>query len=118
MKNNIAVIITVVIALGLASCKSKMSEKMKEDFSQVKTDWSLFASDLTSFGDTLKYNREKITSENRKLLKKIGKSTDEKFATFKSNSVNNETTLNNLWKSYDDFQKSFADSTTAFNADR
>ena len=116
MKNNIAVIIALAIVMGLSSCKSKMSEKMKEEFNQVKTDWSIFTSDLTSYGDTLKRNKENITNDDRKILKKIGKSKDEKFATFKSNCVNNETTLNNLWKSFDDFQKSFADSTTAFNA--
>jgi len=104
-----------MIAMGLTSCKSKMSEKMKEDFNQVKSDWSLFSSDLASFGDTLKFNRDRISKADNKIMKKIGKSKDEKFNTFKSNSTTNETALNNLWNSYNTFQKSFADSTTAFN---
>ncbi len=116
MKNNTLVMVALILALGLTSCKSKMSEKMKEEFNQVKNDWALFSSDLTSFGDSVKFNKERIMKADAKIMKKIGKSKDEKFNTFKSNSTTNETNLANVWKSYDDFQKSFADSTTAFNA--
>jgi len=115
MKNRIIVALVVLTSLGLFSCKSKMSQKMKEDFSQLKTDWGLLSSDLTTFGDTLKANKEKMAAGYKKINKKINKSNQDKMKDIKASSDANTTALANTYKDYDAFQKSFADSTTAFN---
>ncbi len=115
MKNLKSSIAILFITLALVSCKSKMSEKMKEEFSQVKNDWGLFASDLASFGDTLKVNKDKLIAADKKILKKINKANQDKMETFKTNSANYETTMTNTWNDFNAFQKSFTDSTTAFN---
>ncbi len=115
MKKEKLGIAVLLIAIAFASCKSKMSEKMKEDFNQTKNDWSLFSSDLASFGDTLKVKKDFLLAANKKITKKINKANQDKMATFKTNSVTNETTINNMWNDFNGYQKSFADSTTAFN---
>lgn len=115
MKNRIIVALVVIASVGLFSCKSKMSQKMKEDFSQLKTDWGLLSSDLTTFGDTLKANRDKMAAGYKKITKRIKPSIQDKMKDFKTSSDANTAALGNTYKDYDAFQKSFADSTTAFN---
>ena len=88
---------------------------MKEEFNQVKTDWGLFSSDLTSFGDTLKGNKDRIFKVDKKISSKIKASNKDKMATFITTSGNTETALTTMSNDYSAFQKTFVDSTTAFN---
>jgi hypothetical protein len=116
MKNKIIIALVVIATVGLFSCKSKMSQKMKEDFSQLKTDWGLFSSDLATFGDSLKVNKDKLSKSFSRINKRINKSNQDKMAGYKSASDSIQIALGNTFKDYDASQKSFADSTTAFNA--